>query len=91
MTVRWLQEGEMPERDPAVRQQLLDVCRRSANANVVIQALLETMMIAVVASTASADEALSCFRALSQSMEANAAKCWDEYHAMAEAQQQPRQ
>jgi len=87
MSIRFLAEGEQPERDPELRERLFAVCG-DANINVVIQTFTECLMISILAATANATEAQTAIDETARVMCSNVQRAWEEFHAMRRKQAQ---
>jgi hypothetical protein len=75
-----------------LRDQLLDVCGATgADVNAVVQALVDCLMISLIAVGPDADAAEKNIRNVAADMLANVDRAYREYHAMAEAQRGRRQ
>jgi hypothetical protein len=81
MSLRFLAEGEEPQRDPELREKLLDVCH-NANVNAVIQAFMECLLISIIAATANPAEAQTAVDETARVMRRDVQQSWKEFHAM---------
>jgi hypothetical protein len=76
----------------SLRNKLLNTCWASgADANQVLQTLLDVLMISIVAASASPDAAERNARAIADDMIANARRAHEEFHAMHEGLRATRQ
>jgi hypothetical protein len=75
-----------------LRDELLEVCRRSAaDVNEVLQAAVDVLMITVIAVGPDADAAERNIRRVADDMLGNVHRAYDQYHAMAAARRAVRQ
>jgi hypothetical protein len=75
-----------------LRNQLIDVCRASgADLNQAVQALVDTFMIAVIATAPDADAAERNLRNITNDMLNQIHQSYAQYHAMLAAQRHTRQ
>jgi hypothetical protein len=81
MSIRFLAQGEEPERDPELRAKLFAVCG-DASVNVVLQALVECLMISVITASANAAEAQTMIDEIARVMCRDVQKAWREVDAM---------
>jgi hypothetical protein len=75
-----------------LRDQLIDTFRASgANVNEVAQALVDVLMVTIIAAAPDADAAERNLRHVCDDMYANIRRSYEEWHAMAAARRMPRQ
>ena len=75
-----------------LRNRLLDACWKSnTDVNAVIQSIVDTLMISIIAASPDVDTAERNVRHIADDMISNIHRAYAEFHAMATAQRGPRQ
>jgi hypothetical protein len=78
--------------DPALRDELLQACRASGGTvHAVVQAIVDTLMVSIIAVAPNVDAAEADIRNITQCMRENIRKSYAEFHDMAAAQRGTRQ
>jgi hypothetical protein len=78
--------------DPALRDELLQACRASGGTvHAVVQAIVDTLMVWIIAVAPNVDAAEADIRNITQCMRENIRKSYAEFHDMAAAQRGTRQ